>query len=428
MRHVSKGDCSNNCVHITLCKMRDKDKESKLSVSSDMEARMRAHLKSKKPVLGKDSPFSELLQNMVNTMLDGEMDSFQEDQLQEGRKNKRNGKSHKRVTTGFGEIDVSTPRDRNGEFEPELIGKRERTLSSGLDSQILALYAQGNSVEDVRRLLVEMYGVEISAGKISTITDKVLPEIEQWRRRELEPFYCVVYLDAIHFKVRRDGRYSNCAFYTAYSIDWHGQRDLLGLYVQAAEGASRWGLVLEDLRRRGVENILLVCVDDLKGFSNVISEVYPKAIVQKCVVHQVRNSLKYVDDKDRKKVASALRKVYTSATRESAVNQLTVFAQQWAQKYEYIVKQWEQNWEELMAFMDFSKEMRRMVYTTNPVEALHRIMRKIIKSKAAWVSETALMKQLYLSLKYNEKSWKKRARGWPSIQRDILMKYPDMVP
>lgn len=408
--------------------MKEKKKENKLEVSEEMESRMREHLLSKKPVLGEGSPFSELLQDMVNTMLDGEMDAFQGTQEAVEQKNKRNGKVKKRVVTNFGNIEVSTPRDRNGEFEPQLIAKRERTLSSGLDGQILALYAQGNSVEDVRRLLIQMYGVEISAGKISAITDKVLPEIEQWRRRELEPFYCVVYLDAIHFKVRRDGRYSNCAFYTAYSIDWEGQRDLLGLYIQSSEGASRWGLVLEDLKRRGVENVLLICVDDLKGFSSVIGEVYPRAIVQKCVVHQVRNSLKYVDEVDRKKVASSLRKIYTSATRESAKNQLSVFGREWGQKYRYIVEQWEKNWEELMAFMDFSKDMRRMVYTTNPVEALHRIMRKIIKSKAAWVSETALMKQLYLSLTYNEKSWKKRARGWPSIQRDILTKYPDMVP
>lgn len=398
-----------------------------LEKDPELKARFRDHLYNKKPLFGEDSPFSDLLQTMVNHMLEGEMESHMEKQASQGRKNKRNGKITKEVITEAGKIYVETPRDRLSEFDPQIIGKRERTLSSGLDEQILALYAQGNSIEDVRRLLLKIYGVEISSGKISQITDKILPELEAWRTRELESFYPIVYLDAIHFKVRRDNKYESSAFYTVYSVNWQGRRDLLGLYVQGSEGASKWGLILEDLKKRGVQDILVTCTDNLKGFSEIISEVFPETIIQKCVVHQVRNSLKYVDEKDRKKVIVDLRKIYTSTTREQAENSLIAFEVSWADKYQYIVKQWKDNWDELLAFLDFPTGMRKMIYTTNPVEALHRIMRKLIKSKAAWVSETALTKQLYLSLTHNEKSWKKKANGWTKIQRDILNLYPERL-
>jgi transposase-like protein len=390
--------------------------------------RMKEHLINKKPLLGEDSPFKELMQGMVNTILEGEMDSFLSEENFLGKKNKRNGKTGKKVLTSNGDIYVSTPRDRNSDFEPSLIGKRERTLSSGLDDQIIALYAQGNSIEDVRRLLVKMFGVEISAGKISHITDKVLPEIESWKTRGLERFYPIVYLDAIHFKVREENKYVTKAFYTVYSINWEGQRDLLGLYVQGNEGASKWGLILNDLKQRGLEDVLVMCTDNLTGFSEVITEAFPKTIVQKCIVHQVRNSLRYVDERDRKKVASDLRKVYTSVSREQAKSALKAFAVKWGKKYEYIVDQWEKNWDELMAYLDFPIGMQKMIYTTNPVEALHRVMRKLIKSKAAWVSTTALTKQLYLSLMQNQKSWKRNAYGWKQIQRDIMMQYPERIP
>lgn len=406
---------------------RSKEKEQ-LLVEPEMYERLKDHLYSKRPVLGEDSPFSELLQSMVNQILEGEMSSFLEEEQDNNRSNKRNGKSVKKVRTNSGDIYVETPRDRNGDFAPELVSKRQRELTSGLDEQIIALYAQGNSIEDVRRLLIKMFGVEISAGKISQITDKVLPEIQQWRDRELKSFYPIVYLDAIHFKVRNDGKYSTHAFYTAYSVDWEGHRDLLGLYVQGSEGASKWALILEDFKRRGVTDILVMCTDNLTGFSEVISDVFPQTIIQKCIVHQVRNSLKYVDSKDTKKIAGALRKIYTSPTLEQAESALLAFEVEWSKQYQYIVDQWRKNWGELMAFMDFAPGMRKMIYTTNPVEALHRIIRKLIKSKAAWVSSTALIKQLYLSLMHNKKSWCRKANGWASIQRSIIESYPDRVP
>ncbi|MEZ4911811.1 MAG: IS256 family transposase [Saprospiraceae bacterium] len=404
----------------------NKEEKEKLEAIALYE-RMKQRLYSKESLFGDGSPFSELLQNMVNKMLEGEVDHHIADELNMGKSNKRNGYTKKQVITQSGPIEVHTPRDRNSTFEPELIGKRERELHSGIDEQIIALYAQGNSVEDVRRLIQKIYGIEISVGKISQITDNVLPEIEAWKTRPLLSFYPIVYLDAIHFKVRHEGVYSTRAFYTVYSVDWAGNRDLLGLYINQSEGAHNWGLVLQDLKKRGVEDILVICTDNLKGFSQTIQEEYPRGIIQKCIVHQVRSSMKYVDDKDAKKVVASLRKVYSAPTEEAALSAFELFKEQWGERYKYVVEQWEQSWEELMAFMNFGTHIRRMIYTTNPVEALHRIIRKIVKGKAAWVSETALLKQIYLSLMHNEKSWRRTANNWKSIQREIMYLYPEVV-
>lgn len=401
--------------------------QKQIKLTPELEDQLKKHLKDKKPLFGEDSPWSGLLQGMVNAILEGEVEHHLEEERRKGKKNKRNGHNHKRVVTESGMMDVSTPRDRAGTFEPEIIAKRERQLTSGLDKQILALYAQGNSIEDVRRLLSQMYGVDISAGKISQITDQILPEMERWRTRRLESVYPIVYMDAMYFKIRDQGKYMTKAFYTVYSVNWYGERDLLGLYVNHSEGAHRWGIVMKDLVKRGIRDILVICVDDLTGFSEVINEEFPQAIVQKCIVHQIRNSLKYVDDKEMKKVASDLRKIYTSATEEQAKNALKLFEKKWGDKYGYIVDQWRQKWTELMAFLDFESEIRRMIYTTNSVEALHRIIRKLIKGKAAWVSETALTKQMYMSLMHNKKSWKKRAYNWKSIQRELLRLYPERI-
>jgi transposase-like protein len=400
-----------------------------LATSPEMQTRLEDQIMNKESLLGEGSVFSEMLQNMVNKILETEIEIFLKGEKQNGRKNKKNGKKTKLVTSELGMLQIETPRDRNSDFSPVILKKRERTLQSGLDNQIMALYAQGNSVEDVRRLLIEMFGVEISAGKISQITDSILPEIQEWKTRELEEFYPIIYLDAIHFKTRQDGVYKDCAFYTVYSVDWEGNRDLLCLHIDnGGEGSLKWGMILKDLKRRGVKDVLVMCTDDLPGFSGVIQEEFPSTILQKCIVHQIRNSLKYVDQKERKKVAGDLRKIYTSLSREQAKIALETFGVKWGDKYQYIVDQWVRNWDELMAFLDFPSDMQRMIYTTNPVEALHRIIRKLIKGKAAWVSQTALLKQIYLSLKYNKKSWKRKARGWSGIQRDIMKLYPNRVP
>lgn len=394
-----------------------------LVLEKDSVARMVDHLYSQKPLFEEGGPFSELLQKMVNLMLEGEMDDFLKSERIQGKRNKRNGHTDKTVLSHVGPLEIRTPRDRHGDFEPQLVQKRQRVLSSGIDHQILALYAQGNSVEDVRRLLRNLYGISISAGKISAITDRILPEIQAWRERQLRSLYVVVYLDAVHFKVRYEGHYVTRALYTVYGIDAEGQRDLLGLYIDTHEGASRWGRVLEDLKERGVEDVLIFSTDDLSGFSQAILEVYPRAIVQKCIVHKVRSSTRFVDTKDQKALRQDLRAIYRAANREAARTALEAFRVKWGHKYERVAKSWERDWDELMAFMDFPKELRRLIYTTNPVEAVHRIIRKLIKGKAAWVSDTALIKQVYLSLMYNERSWRRSVHGWTAIERQLVELY-----
>lgn len=406
-----------------MAKSKKKASLEDLIPDAELRDRMVNHLYSKKPLLSEGSVFSELLQSMVNQMLEGEMNNHLDEEQLKGKQNKRNGYTRKQVISSAGSLSIQTPRDRISDFEPELIGKRERELSSGVDEQILALYAQGNSVEDVRRLLSKLYGLSISAGKISAITDQILPEIQTWRTRILKSFYAIIYLDAVHFKVRYEGKYSTRAFYTVYGIDAHGNRDLLGLYINESEGAGRWGLVLEDLNNRGVEDVLIFCTDNLKGFSEAIGEVFPDAVIQKCIVHKVRSSTRFCDDKDSKAVRKDLRVIYTSTTREGAATALEAFEVKWGSKYSNVAESWHRDWDELMAFLDYPEQMRRMIYTTNPVEALHRILRKLIKGKAAWVSETALLKQIYLSLMHNEKSWKRSAIGWKSIQRDLKEMY-----
>ncbi|MEL6925879.1 MAG: IS256 family transposase, partial [Bacteroidota bacterium] len=402
------------------------EKKELLNKDSEAYQKLQTHLLSGKPLLGESSPFSDLLQGMVNTIMEGEMDAFLDEEKAANRPNNRNGKQRSRkVQSSVGPVQVDAPRDRRGQFESDLLGKRQGVLNTGLDDQILALYAQGNSYEDIRRLLRRMFGVSISAGKLSAVTDKVLPLIEEWRTRVLSAFYPVIYLDAIHFKIRHEGRYSQRASYTVYGIDGEGQRDLLGLYVLEHEGATRWRTVLEDLKRRGVEDVMVFCTDDLSGLSEVMTDEFSGAVVQKCIVHAVRASLKTVDEKDRKFLAKGLRNIYTAPDRQAARVALDTNRATWDKKYHRICDKWERQWGELLAFMDFPRGMRKMIYTTNPVEALHRIIRKLVKSKAAWVSDTALIKQMYMSLMYNEKSWRRKAHGWREVQRAIIELYPE---
>ncbi len=431
--YVLKRDCSSKCVYITLQldtiimakKRKSNPTLEDLFTDPEQLKRMNDHLYSRKPLLEAGGPFAEMLQTMVNAALVGEARGHIAETIAQGEANKGNGYTDKTVLSDAGPLSIRTPRDRQGTFEPQLVAKRQRELSSGLDKQIIALYAQGNSIEDTKRLLGTMFGVEISAGKISEITDQVLPVIQEWRTRRLKAFYTVVYMDAIHFKVRHEGKYSSRAFYTVYSIDADGQRDLLGMYMSENEGANHWGMVLQNLRSRGVEDVLVFCTDDLSGFSEAMADVFPTTVVQKCLVHKMRNSIRFVDNKDMKQVVKGLRAIYTSETLEGAATALEVFAVAWGHKYGNIVESWRRDWEELMAFLDFPSELRRMIYTTNPVEAVHRIIRKLIKGKAAWPSDTALMKQIYLSLMHNEKSWRKRAYGWKAIQRELSELYGD---
>lgn len=372
------------------------------------------------PILGEGGIFTDMLQTFVNAALEGEMDNHLEQSKVNKTTNRRNGHNKKEVRSSAGPLSINTPRDRAGTHNPLLIEKWDRSIDNGLDDIIMSLYARGQSVEDVRYQLKELYGVEVSAGVISSVTDRVWEEIVSWQQRNLSACYTIVYLDAVHYRVREEGKINNKAIYSVYGITADGQRDILGLYLNESEGARQWGLILEDLKRRGVVDVFFFCVDGLTGFKDVIEEVYPNSQVQRCIVHMVRSSTRFVSYKDIKKVCSDLRKVYTAASRDQAEVAMKAFGEKWDKKYKEIRPKWENNWDELIAFMDYSQNIRRMIYTTNPVEALHRIMRKTTKSKGAWSNDKGLLKQLYLALMSNQKSWKKKAFNWTAVQREPI--------
>lgn len=391
----------------------------------EIRERIREQLYSGGPLFGEGSIFSEMLQAMLNASLDGEMEHFQEEEKASGKVNRRNGYTTKQVRSTAGPLEIKTPRDREAEFDPLLIGKRQRSLPSGMEEIIIGLYARGNSVDDIRYQLRRLYGLELSAGLISSITERVWEQVLAWQQRPLSACYAILYLDAIHFRAKHEGRFQSRSVHTVYGIDAQGQRDVLGLYLFDNEGASNWARVLEDVQSRGVETVLFVCVDGLEGFSQAIGSVFPQAIVQRCIVHMVRSSTKLVADKDIKALCADLRKVYTAATEDQARLALEAFGHKWDQKYGRIRPKWEAAWPELMTFMNFNQHIRRMIYTTNPVEALHRVLRKVTKAKGAWTSDRALMKQLYLALMHNEKSWKRNAYHWKAIQRELLERFGD---
>jgi transposase-like protein len=380
---------------------------------------------NREPIVGEDGIFTDLLQALVNASLEGEMDHHldKEKDDENGSTNRRNGHNKKTVDSRVGPIDVSTPRDRDGSYDPQMVKKWERELSSGMDEVILSLYARGQSVNDVQNQLRELYGVEVSSGVISSVTERIMPEITQWQQRPLDPCYPVVFLDAIHYKVREEGKVTTKAIYTVYGVNVEGSRDVLGLYLLESEGARQWSLILEDLQNRGVEDVFIFCIDGLTGFRDTIEAVFPQAQVQRCIVHMVRTSTRLVSHKDIKAVSSSLRTIYSASDIQQAEMALESFKAKWDKKYPEISKKWEESWDELMGFMDFGSNVRRLIYTTNPVEALHRTMRKVTKTKGAWSNEKALIKQLYLSLKVNKKSWNKKVFNWNPIQRELVKHY-----
>lgn len=405
-------------------KKQKKDPASEFDFN-DFEKDAIGGLKEGKNLAGKDGVLTVLIQRIVNAALEGELDEHLVESKETGERNRRNGHTSKRIKTDLGNADITPPRDRNGSFEPQIVGKWDRQLGTGLDQQILSLYSIGNSVSDIQRQLHDIYGIEYSAGSISMVTDRVMDELLSWQQRPLPAMYVVVYLDAIHFRVREEGKVQTQAIYTVFGVDVDGNRDVLGLYLGENEGAHHWGRILEDIQKRGVEDVLFFSVDGLKGFKEVITSVFPMAFVQRCIVHMIRNSLRFVSHNDYKKICTDLRSIYTSADEDQARIALDVFEQKWGKKYKTIPKAWRDNWNELMTFLQFNKDIRRMIYTTNAVEALHRQMRKATKTKGAWINSKGLLKQLYLNLKFQSKSWKKSVFGWTSIQRGLIEYFGD---
>ena len=380
-------------------------------------------LAGEKELTGKDGLLAPLLKDLLDAALSGEL----QDHVEQNRPNRRNGSKTKQVKTGHGPVEVEMPRDRDGSFEPKLIGKRQTTLGEGLDNRILSLYSKGMSYQDIQEHLEDLYGLDISTGQLSAITDKILPLVEQWRSRPLEPVYAFVWLDAVHFKVRQDGKVISKAAYNILAVDLQGRKDLLGIYIGDAESARFWLSTLTDLQNRGVKDLLICSIDNLSGFGDAIETVFPHADVQLCLVHQVRTSLRYVVSKDQKAVVADLKPIYQSANLSGAEQKLADFADKWGQKYPLVVESWKRNWLRLTRFFEYPAAIRKVVYTTNTVEGFHRQIRCVTKSKGAFSSETALLKLLYLTTQRIIASWKMPLQNWGSTLQQLTILFEDRV-
>ncbi len=380
-------------------------------------------LKSGKSLLGKDGAFAPLLESILNAALEGEMDAhLTEEERDLG--NRRNGKMQKQVQTALGEVTVSTPRDRQSTFEPQFIKKRETILAEGVADRIIGLYALGNSTRQISDWMEENLGNRVSAETISAITDRVLPEIKAWRSRPLDSIYPIVWMDAIHYKVMDDsGRAVSRAIYNVLGIDKDGHKDVLGMYISKSEGANFWLSVLTDLQNRGVKDILIASIDNLKGFAEAISSVFPDTVVQLCIVHQIRNSCKYVGSKHQKEFLKDLKKVYQAVNKDTAESMLDNLDMKWGEQYPIVIKSWRDNWERLSAYFDYTEGIRRLIYTTNTVEGYHRQLRKVTKNKGVFPNDTALEKLIYLAYRNIRKKWNMALSNWGTTAQQLAIKF-----
>ncbi|WP_432408327.1 IS256 family transposase [Wukongibacter sp. M2B1] len=355
--------------------------------------------------------FRETIQQALEAELEHHLGYGKNDPNGNNSGNSRNGYSKKVIQTNFGKTDLKVPRDRNGEFEPKIIEKYERTTNR-IEDQIIAMYAKGISTRDIEDHMKDIYGIDVSPTMVSKITDKIIPQIQEWQSRPLERVYPIVFLDAIHFKVRKENRVVNKAAYTVLGINMEGKKDILGIWVGESESASFWLGVCNDLKNRGVEDILIACKDGLSGFSEAINSAFPKAEIQLCVIHEIRNNIKYVPHKYRKTVMKDLKKIYQALTIEEAELKFEEFKTAWGEKYPLIIKSWENKWDELTAYFKYPYDMRKLIYTTNIVEGYHRQLRKVTKNKTTYPTDEALVKIIYLATMNIQKKWSKPIRQW----------------
>lgn len=374
--------------------------------------------------------FKESFKDMLQELLEAEMDASigytknEKDQLEID--NKRNGYSTKTVKTQFGEMPIDIPRDRNGEFEPIIVPKYQRNIS-GIEEKVISLYAHGMSTRDIHDQIKEIYGIEVSADMVSKITDKILPEIKEWQSRPLNAIYPFIFMDAIHYKVREDGRILNRAAYVVLGVTLDGNKDILSITIGANESSKFWLGMLNDLKNRGVQDVLFFCVDGLTGFKEAINAVYPNAEVQRCIIHMLRNSFKYVSYKDLKKFSSDFKAVYKAPTEEAALAELENIKELWGKKYPYAISNWEMNWDVVSPFYKFSEDIRRIMYTTNIIEGLNRQFRKVTKTKSVFPSDSSLEKMLYLASQGITKKWTQRYRNWDLVLSQLSILYEDRI-
>lgn len=378
-----------------------------------------------KPLLGKDGILAPLLENILNAALEGEMDSHMSSEARESG-NRRNGYIPKHVQSPVGELKIHTPRDRYGDFDPQIVRKRERVLADANADRIIGLYALGNSTREISELLEEQFGNKISADTISAITDRVLPEIQAWKSRPLDDVYPIVWMDAIHYKVMDEkNRPVSRAIYNVLGLDRTGRKELLGMYISKTEGANFWLSVLTDLQNRGVNDILIACVDGLKGFPDAINSVFPETTVQLCIIHQIRNSIKYIGSTNQKEFMKDLKPVYQAVSKESAESALLDLEGKWGEKYPIVIKSWVNNWDKLSAYFAFTAPIRKIIYTTNTVEGYHRQIRKVTKNKGVFTNDTALEKLVYLAYTRICRKWTQPVHGWAQTAQQLAIIFED---
>jgi len=381
-------------------------------------------------ILGKDGLLKQLTKIIVERALEGELTDHlgypPHSQTGNNTGNSRNGKGRKVLKGDLGEIPVDIPRDRNGTYEPQLIKKRQ-TRFDGFDDKIIALYARGMTTRDIQAQLEDIYGVEVSPSLVSKVTDAVLAEVKTWQNRPLDPLYPIVYLDALRIKGRSEGHISNLAVYLAIGINVDGLKDVLGMWIAKTEGAKFWLGVLTELKNRGLNDIFIASVDGLKGFPDAIETVYPDTQVQLCIVHMVRNSLKYVSWKQRKEMADDLKTIYRASTAEEARENLEVFAQKWDKTHPTVSRSWSNNWERLTPFFGYPEGIRRAIYTTNAIESLNMSLRKVTKTRGSFPNDDAIFKILYLALKNASKKWTMPIQNWKEAMNHFAILFEDRM-
>jgi len=383
-------------------------------------------LRAGKSLSGPDGVFTPLLKKIIEASLEGELD----DHLQETRKssrNRRNGHAQKNIQSSFGGFEIFSPRDRNATFEPQTVSKRKRVISEDIDKKIIGLYGLGLSYSDIQQHLKEIYDFEISDGTITAITDRIIPAIKEWQNRPLETVYPVIWLDAMHFKVRQEGVVKSKAIYSILAVTVDGQKEVIGLYFGENEASSFWRSVLNDLKIRGVKDICIACIDNLSGFAEAIEDTYPSTEVQLCLVHQMRNTMKYLSYKDLKACVRDLKLVYKANNKEMGLVYLQEAEQKWGKKYPVIFRSWHHNWDRLSNFYQYADPIRRIIYTTNPIESYHRMVRKVTKTKGAFSSEDAIVKQIYLATINANTKWQGQMFGWPIVRSELNNYFKDRL-
>jgi putative transposase len=367
--------------------------------------------RSGKSLFGKDGAFAPMLKEFLEAALEAEL----EDHLDEGQRskgNRKNGHGTKLLKTAEGPLELSTPRDRLSDFEPQIVRKRETILAESLEQKIIGMYGLGMSFRDISAHIKDMYDTDISAATLSTITDKVIPMVQEWQSRPLEQLYCIVWLDAMYYKVKQDSKIITRCVYNILGINIEGRKEILGCYTNETEGANFWLSVLTDLQNRGVQDILIACIDNLKGFAEAISTVFTQTAVQSCIVHQIRNSLKYVASKDQKEFMNNLKPVYQAVSKDAAAEQLKNLSEKWLKKYPVVIESWQRNWEKLTTYFCYPAAIRKLIYTTNTIEGYHRQIRKVTKTKGAFTSDMALLKLIYLATQNVQKKWTQPLQNW----------------